>query len=176
MKQEIKATLEKYGLTVESVFVPFSQSRNAGQKDPSLNWLVTLKQNGRNVLTTDYGAGCGHAPSYKQAIKQSYETKQLIKSECETGYACKYAYTNGDIRPIKTQPILPDAANVVYSLLMDSEVLQYSSFEEWASEFGYDQDSRSAEGIYKACLKIALQFNRIGESAISELREVFQDY
>jgi hypothetical protein len=175
MKQEIKAVLDKYGLTVESIFVLFSQSRNAEEESPSLNWKVTLKCNGRKVLTTDYMAGCGHAPSYKQG-KQSYDDRQLIKAECETGYACTQMWAMGHIQPMKNKPILPDAADVIYSLLMDSEVLQYSSFEEWAGEFGYDQDSRSAEETYKACLKIALQFNRLGESAISELREVFQDY
>lgn len=65
----IDAGLAALGLTVESVFIPYSQSRNAPGKDkknpdawPSLNWRVTVKRNGRNVLATDYSAGAGHCP------------------------------------------------------------------------------------------------------------------
>jgi hypothetical protein len=72
--------------------------------------------------------------------------------------------------------ITPDSVDVVYSLLLDSEVLEAGDFETWAGEFGYDPDSRQAEQIYNACLKIALQFRKIGESVISELREAYQDY
>lgn len=173
MKTEIENTLKKYNLTVESVFVPFSQSRNSQEKTPSLNWKVTLKQGRRNILTTDYMAGCAHAPSYKQGMK--YDTKQLVAKECETGVKSTMI-TSSDIHSDKRYPILPDAASVIYSLLMDSDVLDYSSFEEWADSLGYDPDSREAEKTYNACVKIALQFRRIGESAIAELREAYQDY
>lgn len=57
------------GLTVESRFVPFSQSRNNGEKNFSLNWIVTVKRNGRDVLSTDYMAGMGHCPGYNAAKK-----------------------------------------------------------------------------------------------------------
>ena len=49
----IDAVLAKHGITLASVFVPFSQSRNKGEKNPSLNWKVTILSNGREVLTTD---------------------------------------------------------------------------------------------------------------------------
>jgi hypothetical protein len=171
MKKQIKATIEKYGLTVESVFIPFSRSRNKGEKSPSLNWTVTLKQNGRAILSTDYSAGCGHAPSYRQNDK-SYDTAQAVKTECEKGLA---VYGSMMLLNAK-KPIKPDAADVIYSLLIDSEVIDYPSFEDWAGEFGYDADSRSAEQTYNECMKIALKFRQLGESAISELREVYQDY
>lgn len=178
MNDQINATLDKYNLTVESVFIPFSQSRNAGEKSPSLNWRVTLKQNGRNVLTTDYSAGCAHAPSYKQSFKRDYINDQMVKAECEYGGQARHMGASDwvGVPENKKGTIKPDPADVVYSLLMDSEVLDYSSFEEWAGSFGYDEDSRQAEQIYNACMKIALKFRQIGESAIAELREVFQDY
>lgn len=48
----IDSALADLGLTVDSVFVPFSRSRNKGEKYKSLNWQVTVKRNGRNILTT----------------------------------------------------------------------------------------------------------------------------
>jgi len=182
MNEQIKSALEKHGLTVESVFVPFSKSRNAGNDTPSLNWRVTLKRNGRAVLTTDYSAGCGHAPFYKK-IKNTmrmtqWEHAELMR-ECETGYPVTRAAMGAPMGLAlqgRKSPILPDPADVVYSMLTDSEVIDYSSFEDWAGNFGYDPDSRAGERIYNDCMKIALQFRTIGESAIAELREVFQDY
>jgi hypothetical protein len=73
--------------------------------------------------------------------------------------------------------IMPDACDVLHSLLMDSEVLDSNSFESWASDFGYDPDSRKAESIYRACLEIGLKVrNGLGESIVAELRAAFQDY
>lgn len=172
-KEQIKALLNKHGLTVESVFVPFSRSRNAGEKSPSLNWVVTLKHNGKNILTTDYSAGCGHCPSYKQG--QKIYANDAVVLECEKGFKAKAGL--GMHYYIDTRkPILPDSVDVVYSLLMDAEVLDYSSYEEWAGNFGYDEDSRKGEQVYNACMKIALQFRRIGGTVINELREAYQDY
>lgn len=178
MNDQIKATLAKHNLTVESVFVPFSQSRNASEKSPSLNWRVTLKHNGRNILTTDYMAGCGHAPSYKQSFKRDYTNEKLVALECEYGGKAVYRESLDwmGIPQSAKGTIKPDPADVIYSLLIDSEVIDYSSFEEWASNFGYDADSRQAEKTYNDCMKIALKFRTIGEATIAELREVFQDY
>lgn len=175
---EIQDVLNKYNLTVEAVFIPWSQSRNAGQKDPSLNWRVTLKQNGRNILTTDYSAGCGHAPSYKQSFKRDVENERIVLAECEYGGKAKYM-SNMDYAGVPNNmkgTLKPDTKDVIYSLLIDAEVLDYDGFEDWASNFGYDEDSRQAERVYNECLKIALQFRKIGESVIAELREAYQDY
>ncbi len=176
MKHQIDALLDKHGLTVESVFVPWSRSRNAGEKNPSLNWSVTLVHNGQKVLTTDYSAGCGHAPSYKQSFKRDYLNESKVLRECETGLKSQYAPLSDTVISNRSKPILPDPRDVIYSLLMDSEVLDYDGFESWADSFGYDQDSRRAEKMYQACMKIALQMNRLGSSVIEELREAYQDY
>lgn len=45
----------------------------------------------------------------------------------------------------------PEAASVMQSLFSDADTVEYSAediFEEWASELGYDPDSRKAEQIY----------------------------
>lgn len=59
--------LADLALTVESVFVPFSQSRHKDEPHKTLNWRVTVKRNGRDILTTDYSAGIMHCPGYKRA-------------------------------------------------------------------------------------------------------------
>lgn len=184
MKPEIQALLDKHNLTVESVFVPWSQSRNAAEKNPSLNWKVTLLMNGKKILSTDYSAGMGHCPSYEQIknpMRLTIHDMDLIKYECEKGkiaghYMVSLSSVMQPVDPKKRGDIKPDSQDVIYSLLIDSDVLQYSDFESWAGDFGYDVDSRQAEKTYQACMKIALQFRQIGESLIAELREAYQDY
>lgn len=172
-KQEINAVLNKHGLTVESIFVPWSQSRNAGEKSPSLNWRVTLKHNGRNVISTDYSAGCGHCPSYQQ--RATTDSQRAVLNECERGKVYKFSNRKYPARHGYWEEINPDPADVIYSLLMDSEAINYI-FEEWAGNFGYSEDSREAERLYNECLKIGIQMRKIGESTLTELREAFQDY
>lgn len=163
------------GLEVTSEFVPFSQSRNRGEKSPSLNWRVTLHKGGREVLTTDYMAGCGHCPSYRPSVYQSSDSAIATRWECENGRKANMRYSLGVVGGGK--PILPNPVDVLYSLVSDSDVLDYGSFEDWAECFGYDTDSRKAEAIWKSCIEMALKLRgAIGDVGLSQLREAFQDY
>lgn len=171
--------LASLGLTIRTQFVPFSQSRNKDNKDTygnparCLNWKVTLLRNDREVMTTDYSAGIAHTPAYKQNARWTIAYTELIDYEIEKGFAAKslsWGITKGPA-------IQPKAEDVVYSLQMDSSVLDHANFESWAGDFGYDTDSRSAETIYRACLEIALTLRAaIGEAGIETLRAAFQDY
>lgn len=182
-KATIAATLESMGLTVESEFVPFSKSRNAAEKSPSLNWKVTVKQNGRDVLTVDYSAGCGHCPSYGVKVSPHWNRParmwrdEVARFECETGFKARGFTTQGEFSADKSKPIKPDSVDVIYSLIMDSDVLNSGGFEDWAADCGYDPDSRKAESIYRACLEIALKMRgAIGEAGMETLRNAYQDY
>jgi hypothetical protein len=170
------AACDALGLTINAKFVPFSQSRNKHEKRPSLNWLVTLFVDGRPILETDYGAGCGHCPSYKQG-RMTVDQAQAVKFECERGVPYKVSAA-GAYSPVGSKPILPDREDVVYSLIMDSSsIFDAGGFESWASGLGYDPDSRKAEAVYRACLEIALKLRSgIGEAGMAKLQEAFQDY
>ena len=154
-KEKIQAFMAENKVTIESEFVPWSQSRNKGEKHRSLNWRIRLLHAGRTILETDYSAGVAHCPSYRQG-RRTVD----VERETETG-----------------RRIAPDACDVIASLSMNSSVLDCSSFEEWAGEFGYDVDSRKAESIYRACLEIALKLrNGLGEEGLRALQIATQDY
>jgi hypothetical protein len=182
------------GLTIEATFVPFSRSRFANTKDKpnvndlslnsvarnrpkvndlSLNWRVSLLCHGKHVLTTDYMAGVGHCPSYKRLNAQrfmSVEAAECIAKECETGRAWNGAWSG-------QMEITPDRLDVISSLVMDSRVLDYGTFEEWAEDFGFDPDSRKAEATYRACMEIALKMRAgLGETMLERMSEAFADY
>ncbi len=77
-KNPLEAAIEAHGITVKAEFVPFSKSRNATRTDTdgkpwkSLNWKVTLQRNGRDILTTDYGAGVAHCPGYGSKVAPTH--------------------------------------------------------------------------------------------------------
>ena len=207
--------LAAHKITVESVFVPFSQSRSKDQDTPNLNWKVTVKRDGRDVLTTDYSAGLAHAPGYNaprlpanftprgfksrkagggysyrtatqgEALRQYQEA--LARAECESGFAMRLGKWGQNARfetlggrpgsSTKNRAIEPNPVDVLYSLTMDSDVLDAGGFEEWAANFGFDTDSRRAESIYRACLETALQMRAgLGNDTMQELQTAFQDY
>lgn len=163
-------------LDVTAVFVPFSQSRNAHEEHHSLNWRVTLTKSGRAVLTTDYMAGCAHCPSYKQSSYKTVDGNAAVREECETGRAVRWRSESLGLFA-HGAPILPNTVDVLYSLVLDADVINYSTFEEWANEFGYDPDSRKAEATYRACLQHALALRgAVGDDGLRTLQEAFQDY
>ncbi|MEN6623994.1 MAG: hypothetical protein ABFD50_20915 [Smithella sp.] len=54
----------------------------------------------------------------------------------------------------------PKPEDVLNALASDSSGVENArSFEDWASEYGYDTDSRKAEKIYKVCEKQAKKLN-----------------
>lgn len=175
--QRIERVAASLGLTMTAVFVPWSQSRNKDIKEPSLNWKVTIHKVGCVVLTTDYCAGCGHCPSYNtlKGPKNTVYNDGILRRECETGNRALSVV--GSPARSMGQPILPSLPDVLHSLALDADVLNHSTYEDWAGDFGYDKDSRKGEAIYRACLEIALKLrNALGEDGLKQLREACQDY
>lgn len=179
--RDLRALIGQIGLTVECTFLPFSQSRNAGEKSPSLNWRARVMLNGKPVSgleSVDYMQGCGHAPASKAGPRRFFDKADLsraISLECETGRRAKPGYGKppymgrdaGDIIPA------PDACDIIAALCRDSDVLNYASFDQWADEFGFDADSRKAEAMYRACLATALAMRAaIGDDKLAELQNL----
>lgn len=175
-------TLVALGITVESVFVPFSQSRSKDSEYPNLNWRVTIKRNGRDVLTTDYVAGMAHCPGYNKKPHAGFHGSNSIyrrivtRAECEKGKPVKQVLANDDCMHGK-EWIEPSPVDVLYSLFMESDVLDSGGFEGWADNLGYDADSRAAESIYRDCLDLALQMRAgFGSDGMAALQTAFEDY
>ena len=176
-------TVAALKLSVTSVFVPWSQSRNRDEKDDrgnprlSLNWRVTLQRDGRDVLTTDYSAGIGHCPSYARLKRPHSPTVAEwhdIERECETGRTSALGATRDRVNG---SAIKPNPLDVLYSLALDASVTDEGTFENWAASLGYDPDSRKAEAIWRACLDLALRLRAaLGDEGLAALREAFADY
>jgi hypothetical protein len=175
--ETLKAAVEALGLEYRAEFVPFSKSRNAKKQpakpgDYSLNWKITINKGARS-LTTDYMQGIAHIPGYTQrwSGRLSVDEFENIKAACESGRSGRVGFLQGRLIPA------PELHDVMYSLAMDAGALDAGSFEEWAGDYGYEPDSRSAEKLYRECLKIALELRAmIGEDGLQKLRDASQNY
>lgn len=178
--ERIDAAIAELGLTLEYKFVPFSMSRNKHEKHKSLNWLVTVS-NGRQAFIIDYSAGEAHCPAYSRPLKvnTAYDKRmkqETIAAECERGMPMQNTVM-GYLPRKGSKPLVPKAADVIHSLVLDASVLDEPSFEAWADNLGYDKDSRSAEATYRACLDTALKLRAmIGDAGLCLLQDACQDY
>lgn len=167
-----------------------------GKPRPFLTWRCALLKGLRRdpvlgvdpakvrVFETEYSAGSGHCPASKLSVKiagghNSIMRDGAIQYECEHGRAAlptdnASAALGYTVRETKGgKPILPDPVDVFASLLSDSGAIDSATYEEWASDCGYDADSRKGEAIYRACLGIALKLRAsLGDETLSRAREI----
>jgi hypothetical protein len=168
---DVDEVIRELGLSIEAKFVPFSLSWNAvsapKSEDLQLNWSVTLKRNGKLILTTDYSQGIGHIPGYKPGQRMTVYLFERLQRVCEDG------------RPLEKGLAAPSVklSDVIYSLVSDGNAIDYPTYEEYARDLGMEEDSRAGEKIYRACLEIGLKLRQaIGEDGLAKLREAFQNY
>lgn len=176
---------EQCGLAYAAKFIPHSQSRNKDSKHQQINWLITLSK-GNNAslqLEFDYSQGVAHLPwfihspkdkhTYRACVTKAVEENKWFKAGADSKKASvhfggyMFLHQNTPLKP-------PKLTDIIYSLMVDSSVLDSSGFEDWCDDFGYDSDSIKAKGIYDACMETALKVRHMID--LEEAQEVFQDY
>lgn len=159
MNTELNNYIDSLSIKYKAIFIPFSASRNSEEKTKSINWVCVLEKSGKSIKV-EYSQGTGHLPKRIQTRGAMAENEA-----CENG-----AHGGCKVNP-------PKLVDILYCLVLDSSVLDHSSFEGWAGDFGYDTDSIKALEIYKECKKQANQFrNLFSASERAKLAELFQDY
>lgn len=166
---ELDAFIDSLKLEYNVVFIPQSVSRNAGQTDRSLNWMISIRANGV-VLSTEYMQGIGHLPipnSMKTIPRNRVIRHDWEKKAVESGKCGEYH---------QTMIPAPKIRDVLYSVVLDSDAAD-ETFDDWCWNTGFDNDSRSAERTYNACRENGLLLRKmIGADAVAKFRELFQDY
>jgi hypothetical protein len=187
---EIQELLESLGLSIEvGDPAPFFKDNWA-----AVEFKLTLNFQGKAILSDlSYKMGVGHFPLKYDNLPFTYKNGRDSFTEEEESlyYALKYnpspRYTNQSkvdkihasiaAKISKLEGITPSLTEVMFDQVQNYSVLDFSSFEEWAEDYGYDPDSRKGEKCYKECLRMALALrNALGEDAITKLREAYQDY
>lgn len=168
-RQRIEEACALLGLTMTAEFVPFSRSLSTARV---LNWRVTLIADRRELLTADYAQDC---PAVSASVEElgastSFMRHHAVTHEIETGRV----YTKGG-KGARIEP--HELPEVIASLVIDTEVLDAATFEEWASKYEFDPDSRRAEATYRTRLQNSLLLrNRLGDANLARLKKACGDY
>jgi hypothetical protein len=130
-------------------------------REGGATWAVCVTRNGESIQT-EYTAGCGnrHYPG-------------------GTKIAHIYGPAYADVARNKTtKPDKPELADVLYSFVSDAQcVSDGQTFEDFAADMGYEEDSRKAEKAYNGCRDEYFGLLRLCEHAeLEKLGELFQDY
>jgi hypothetical protein len=200
-KDSIQALADELGLFIRATFVPWSRSRNAGEKQPSLNWKVHLVRGNRFECKLCKGTGarkgefgqdlpasdpCQHHGLGRVILEMDYMAgmghcpsyqqswSMTIDQSAVVRQECETGRARGGMG---RKPILPKLADVLACIAGDADVLDHATFEEWASDMGCDPDSRKAEALYRHCLEQALKLrNGLGDENFRKLREGVEGY
>ena len=204
--EEIRAAVDEYlereGITVEFRQINKYEAENVDKEYKHSNafWRATITS-GRASMTVQYSEGEGNF--LKQRVgkvciadhKIMNEFKELYLDRCVRNGVVRWfeqrnlnhflsefakkdrvkkVSTKGGTRKLQLVP--PAPADLLYCLCMECDVMDSGGFEEWARDYGYDQDSRKAEKIYNLCIEQSLKLRSVlGEKRINELRELIQD-
>ena len=163
MSKETETAVAEYltahGITFKSDYIG-QRKRDNWDCDA---WICGLYK-GRAAECFEYFTGLGH-----RQYRGNKEPLEAFAGRPGTVYRERYDAGH-------KKPVAPPAAGVLYSLILDSSAVG-QSFESWASDYGYDTDSRKAEEIYRACQRNTDKLQRILTRAdLEALEALLQDY
>lgn len=184
---ELDALIASLGLSFQAVQIPARTDGNATDWDKEAFHFAVTISNARGTWSGNYSMGSGH-----KVLIQWSELLGWGKFRSETlggsgtrkdydeirahGFKPRYVWQKELQAKMYRAPV-PTVRDVLYSLVSDSDVLEYATFEEWADSIGYDKDSRAAEKTYRACLETGLKLRAMfGDATLAKLREAFSDY
>lgn len=173
-------TLSALGFRLECG-APSGQVDDSGEKAwPNISYTVTLFHHSKKILATDYKLGIGHVTIPKGVpptfLLDEESMLHAMRRNPHASFKDKQLQADVAAKLAKLQKVAPNLADVLHSLLLDGEAFfNGETFEDWASNFGYDPDSRKAEEIFKACDLIGRQLNKIPREILDKAREATQD-
>jgi len=138
-------------------------------------WRVTIRKDKKQEIFQYYtGTGLRAKATEKQKEQALRGFPGLTDNDKKglTSYGKRYLAAVDALR----SPVIPTAASVLHSLLLDSDAIN-SCFSDWCADFGYNDDSTKALNTYKACCKICQQLRGFFTHQQREtMREILQDY
>ena len=145
------------GITLESKYVDLEpmeyETYGSTQKYYQFHWLCTLTVTASNrtrVHVAEYSAGEGHARKFEDDEKmraQRYAKK--IKSVCVD----HPRYSPGHRAPLWV-PTPPTVGSLLGCLQSDSSAGQHLLYEDFCGDFGYEEDSRKGEKVWRRCQEV----------------------
>lgn len=166
-------------LTLKSTYVPQQVKPCAKWDLPFFKWEVVLTKGSYTVYDGPCSMGIAHVEGVFPGTLKGYVFSMDMWGAVEELYRSgqtRYRSQLGQLTLTRCEARPPDLLSVLWSCLMDSSALDYPTFEDWARDFGYDEDSRKAEKIYRQCLNDAAVLGSTLGLRVYDLRIAFQNY
>ena len=165
-QQQAVDFLKKADAKLEIRFLGLSNNVNLREKDVYRNTYDFTITTPRGFMKGTFYDSI-HNTEISQLTVEDY-AKRLYRAE----YSVLRPHERNDCR-LALKKAQEDAKPNEYDILACLTKYDPETFEDFCSEFGYDEDSRSAEQIYLACVKEYKQLTRIfTEAQMEELREI----
>lgn len=103
-------------------------------------------------------------PSKQRAAEWDCDARHWSVTLCYQGRRMKTTFSQGSAH---TAP--PTAADVLGCLASDASGVDGRTFEEWASDYGYDGDLRRAERTYYVCQATAVSLRHVFGDALERI-------
>jgi hypothetical protein len=134
--KELEKVAADLGLTLDFDFVPQRFDDRTKATDMGLKWIVNVYKDGKRlVLSAEYTQGVAHCESYPKSGRLTLHDYEQVQQECLNG-------------PKSGQPKEP--LNALWCIASDCNSLDTTSgFEDWATTFGHDPDSRKAYATWE---------------------------
>lgn len=172
-KPAIVEFIDKHHLEMEATLGVLPADWEGGDKQ-SAKWNCVIREvaSGR-AMETSYTMGSAYRVWKKNATTLiQREIAQRARGERATspGGATIHFMEN-------TEPMRPTLAAVLEALVTDAASFDDAiDYEDWASNFGYDPDSRHGEKIYNACGEQSRGLRRLlGAYAHGELMALYRN-
>lgn len=148
---------------------------------PMIQFSVTLRRSkdGPIIYQGTYSDGIGHIKPLKPSMMSQYPAlRQYLNNPMMHPPIDPQALKEWTALA-RRQRTAPDKLDVFFIAMQEgSAYFDAMTFSEWASEYGYSDDSIKAKGIYDTCVQIGMQIKRAfpDDTMLQALRDWASDY
>jgi hypothetical protein len=186
--EEAKALFDKLGIKY-TISDPFPMVRD--EDWPCIAYHISFQhQHNGKILTSEYHLGVGHVdwqkyrggslmmPGLTQVQENIIYAHQNQKFG---GPTFKKEFKLDEAKAAtclaKRQKVQPKAYEVFASVCREAWEASQETFDDWASNFGYDTDSRKAEQLYHACkAPFGTLIGMIGSTDVEKFAQLAQQF
>ena len=174
----LETAIEKAGITFHAELAPANPHMDGSMPEGSLHFLCKIKNDTKlpvSELKTYYSVGPGvvenwvrkHGPvhiRHKLQYASSYMKPKTVHEQ----------EMLAEVRAYGEKKYRPTAADVLGCLISDFTSIG-RTFEDWASDLGYDTDSRKAERTYLLVQSQAVTFRRLAGAHYEKLVKAHEE-
>lgn len=197
--EQSTVTPEQAGLSLVIISGPVAGvnvSKHEGKENlwPHIAYEVALMRDGREVWRGPYKLGVGHVKwpglravedcifhpgtqgmtSDEMNVLRIHARRQFVKCTPEG----KNTEARAAAKLAKRQKVAPKLDDVAHSLLLDGAAhFDSETFVDWCANYGYDEDSRTAEAAFRTCDETGRTLLRaLGRETVDALRNWASNY